>query len=394
MQAVPEVAAVPAGARDAATWYGYLALGAFTYLISIQGNIIPFLKAELDLSYRAVSLHTSGIAVGLLVIGLLGDRLVSAFGRRTMLRVGLLGGGLAMALLTLAPAASVSVATCVLFGLLGAFVPAVVPALLSDIYGERREVAFTESNAVAYAFAIMAPLIAGTAVWAGWNWRVVPLVGTLAAVVIVTAFWRLPVPEGAPPAAGKPATLPPAFWAYWAMLGSVVALEFSVLLWAPTFLETVVGLTPSSAAMGAAAFFVAMLLGRTVGIRLVRMFAARDLFLAAAATTLVGFVAYWGGSSVPAVSIAGLFVVGLGIALTFPLTLGLAIGAAGAEANRASARVMLAPALAILLNPPLLGAIADGAGLRLAQLMVPVFTLLAVAAFLAAGRLGGRPARR
>ena len=35
---------------------------------------MPFLQAEFALSYRAVSLHSSAIAVGIILVGLLGDR--------------------------------------------------------------------------------------------------------------------------------------------------------------------------------------------------------------------------------------------------------------------------------------------------------------------------------
>jgi hypothetical protein len=51
---------------------------------------------------------------------------------------------------------------------------------------------------------------------------------------------------------------------------------------------------------------------------------------------------------------------------------------------------MLAPGLAILLNPPLLGAIADSVGLRLALLTMPVFLILAVIAFAVAEMLARR----
>ena len=45
--------------RDPATWYCYLLLGFFTYLLNIQGNIVPFLQSELELSYRVMSLHSA-----------------------------------------------------------------------------------------------------------------------------------------------------------------------------------------------------------------------------------------------------------------------------------------------------------------------------------------------
>ena len=37
--------------RTPLTWYAYLLSGFFTFIINIQGNIIPFLRDELRLSY-------------------------------------------------------------------------------------------------------------------------------------------------------------------------------------------------------------------------------------------------------------------------------------------------------------------------------------------------------
>jgi fucose permease len=375
--------------RDAVTWYAYLLLGYFTFLSTSQGNIIPFLQAELALSYGAVSLHSSAIAGGLLVIGLTGDRIIARFGRRKMLIFGALASALALAALALAPSVYATVASCFFMGLTGAFIPAVVSALLSDIHGDRRDIALTEANAVCYAFAIAAPLIAGLAVWAGWTWRVVPLAGVASALLVVAVYWRQPIPEGRRPTVAETKTsLPPAYWAYWAMLGFAVALEFAALLWAPAYLEKIVGLSASNAALGAGAFFAAMLIGRTLGIRVVSRYRARDIYLAATAVTVAGFAAYW-LAPMPAFAIAGLFVIGLGIALLFPIILSFALGAAGMASNRASTRAMLAPALAIILSPPLLGLLGDNVGLWWAQGMIVVFVALTMAAFLVAQRLEG-----
>jgi fucose permease len=385
MAAVSDRAGVRAGIqRGPATWYAYLLLGYFTYLNTSQGNIVPFLIAALDLSYGAVSLHTSAIACGLLLIGLTGDRVVARYGRRAMMIFGGLASTLGLLALALAPSVYVTVTACLFMGLTGAFIPAVVSALLSDIHGARRDVALTEANAVCYAFAIAAPLIAGLAVWAGWSWRLVPLAGIAAAIVIVGAYWRYPIPAGAKASAStRSAALPPAYWGYWAMLGFAVALEFAALLWAPAYLEKVVGLSPSSAAIGAGAFFVAMLAGRTLGIRVVSIYPPRNIFFALMALTLAGFVAYWSAAQ-PILAILGLFVIGIGISLLFPITISFAMGAAGAASDRASARAMLAPGLAVILTPPLLGSLADNVGLWLSQAMIPVFATLTIAAFLVA----------
>ncbi|MCP4381704.1 MAG: MFS transporter [Hyphomicrobiales bacterium] len=368
--------------RGPVTWYTYLLLGCFTYVISIQGNILPFLKAELDLSYAAVSLHTSAIAIGMLMVGSIGERVVRRFGRHSVFTAAGLVCSVAAVLLALATAAWASLGATLLFGLAGAFIPAILHAILSDIHGPRRDIAYTEANAVAYLFAIIAPVLTAVFVWIGWGWRPAILAISLMIVVIVASFVRYPMPVSAEVREGAAAPAPLAFWLFWAVLGLSVAAEFSILIWAPAYLEQVVGLSESSAALAAAAFFAGMFAARLSGSLLVRRFTTRRLFLASAATTFVGFAAYW-GSAEPVASIVGLFVIGLGMALLFPLGLSFAMGVAGPAADRAGARIMLAPGLAILLSPPLLGDAADRAGMAVAQLATPVFMLLAVLVFFA-----------
>jgi fucose permease len=237
-------------------------------------------------------------------------------------------------------------------------------------------------TAVAYIFSIMAPVLTGLFIWVGWSWRLAVLAGAAAGVVIVLSGIRRPIPDSLETREAASVPLSLAFWCFWSVLGLSVAVEFSILLWAPVYLERIGGLSPSSAAFAAAAFFAGMLIGRLAGGPLFDRVATQRLFVGSVAITLIGFAGYWGAAG-PVVSIAGLFVTGLGIALLFPLALSFAIGAAGAAADRASARAMLAPGLAILLSPPLLGSIADEAGLAIAQLMTPVFMVTALLAFFA-----------
>ncbi len=64
--------------------------------------------------------------------------------------------------------------------------------------------------------------------------------------------------------------------------------------------------------------------------------------------------------------------------------------AAGAKGDAASARVMLAMGLAVLLTPALLGGLADEVGLRLAHLMLPGLTVTAFLCLAVAGALQRR----
>ena len=377
----------PAG-RDAVAWYAYLLLGYFAFVISLQGSILPFLREALSLSYRDVSLHTSAIALGVILVGCFGDRVIRAVGRRRVLVGATIGSAASLVLLALAPAAVVSIGACFLFGIIGAFVPVTVQAVLADFEGRWRDIAIAEANAMACLFSTTAPLVTGLCVWIGLDWRMAIGAGVAAALIIPAAFRRVTIPEGTVTRETSRATLPAVYWCYWAALGLGVAVEFAAILWSPAYFETVLGLDPATAAMAGSAVFVGMLIGRAATAGLLRLFPSRHLFLAATLTVFVGFALYRGAGE-PVLAIGGLFVLGLGIALLFPLTLSFAIDAAGPAAQKGSARVMIASGLAIMLGPPLLGSIADAAGLASALLMIPAFMALSLVAF-AAGELSAR----
>lgn len=108
-----------------------------------------------------------------------------------------------------------------------------------------------------------------------------------------------------------------------------------------------------------------------------RRVAALHLFLSALLVALLGFVTYWYVDQ-PVGVVVGLFILGLGVAPLYPLTVGFAIEAAGPQSAAASARFMLAIGIAILSMPALLGGLADEVGLRLAHLVLPALVGIAL----------------
>jgi MFS family permease len=379
-----QVAANKVNYHFGATWYCWLLTGFYLYSVNLQGNVVPFLQAEFALSYRAVSLHSSAIAVGIILVGLLGDRVEARLGRRRTLWLGI--GGLAggSTLLCLAPAPWASISACFLMGALGGLLPAIVPAVLADLHGERRAQAYAGQAIVAYAFGLAAPLLAGVAIWAELGWRAAVLAGVAAGIAIGLGFRRMTLPEvSSPPAEGaarKSASLPPAYWAYWALLIATCALEFLLLFWAPSYLERIVGFEPAAAATASAGFPLGMLIGRIALRALVARVALRLLLIGALALTFLGFLIYWGVSWPPA-AVAGAFVIGLGIAPLYPLVTDFAIGAAPDSKDLAAMRLAIAFGLALLLAPIALGALADEAGLGPAHLALPALIAVAYACF-------------
>ncbi len=379
--------------RTRLTWYAYLLSGFFTFIISLQGNIIPFLRDELRLSYTAVSLHPSAMAGGMMATGLFTERALTALGRRWTCLVGLAGciGGL-LAISTAGDAAS-SVAGCALIGLTGGMLPGVVGDLLADLHRGARDQAFAECGAVTYACAIAANFATGIAVALALGWRAALAFGVASGLLLAAVFFRDRMPERPSHALAAGQRVPPASWAFLVMLGLGVALEMTMLLWSPAYLEQVAGLPRPAAVASAAAFPAAMLLGRSAGSVLVRRIAPAILCPAMLCLIAPGFLAFWGGA--PAVvTVFGLFLAGLAIALLYPLALSFAIGAAGSAGGAASARSGLAAGAAVLTAPIALGALADRVGLSRAYLIAPILAVAILLCFLVARMMERRGAAR
>src|SRR5215211_5895635 len=69
-------------ARDSVTWMTYGLIGFFAFMETVLGPMMPFLRRELDLGYTAASLHFSAFALGAVLLGFFGDRIVGRWGRR------------------------------------------------------------------------------------------------------------------------------------------------------------------------------------------------------------------------------------------------------------------------------------------------------------------------
>jgi fucose permease len=375
--------------RTRLTWYTYLLSGFFTFILNIQGNIIPFLRDELGLSYRAVSLHPSAIAAGMICTGLLTEPVVAAIGRRGAYLLAVAGSVAGMLIICVAPVAAVSIAACFLIGVTGAMIPAVLSGLLAQLHGGARDQAFAECGAVTYACAITANLAAGAAVVLGLGWRSAMLFGVACGVTLIAVYGRDRIPDPPRRATRARDRLPVASWAFLVMLGLGVALEMCLLLWSPAFLQSVVGLSRSLAATASAAFPAAMLLGRWAGSVVVRQIHPSVLYPATLCLLVPGFALYWGAMS-PVLAVIGLFVAGLAVSMLYPLAMSFAVEAAGPVGDAASARSGLASGTALLLAPIALGTVADAVGLSRAQLIAPALGVVILLCFAVARTLQRR----
>jgi fucose permease len=282
-------------------------------------------------------------------------------------------------------------------GAVGTWILAVYPAVLADRHGRQAAIALTEGTIWGGAGAAAAPLCLGLLAYTAAGWRAALLLPILALVPLFLAYRTEPLTPAAAgkatpsPAGRKMHALPGAYWAYWVVLVTVVAVEFCIAFWIADFLQSERGLAQADAALAASLFLVAMLVGRIAGSRLLHRLPPKRLLFVSLAVTAVGFLIFWQMHAVAVVAV-GLVVAGLGVANLYPTTLSLAVGAAPGQLDQAGARASLASGTAILALPLLLGRIADAVGITPAFGLVGVLTFAAALLLAAATRLTGRTA--
>jgi fucose permease len=372
--------------RHPLTWATYALVGYFAYLETVLGPLMPFLRAEHGFSYTVASLHFSAFALGGVLVGFFGDRVAGRWGRRASLWGGGTGMAVGALLLAASPVTVGTVLGALLMGTFGGLLLITTQAVLADKYGEWSAVAITESNVAASACAILASLAVGVFAALGLGWRVALILPVAALMLLAARFRNEPLGRARTheSASDKPSSaLPMRFWVYFGVLFLGVSVEWCVAYWGADFLENGVGLARSAAATALSVFFVAMLAGRILGSRLAHRQSGATLLLVTLCVALAGFPLFW-LSAMPALSLLGLFVVGLGVGSVYPLAISVGVAATPGRTDTAAARLGLAGGGAILTAPFVLGAFADRVGIERAYgIVVPLLLAAAVLTLLA-----------
>jgi MFS family permease len=357
----------PVFRRDRLTWLSYALIASFIYFQAVLGPALPFLRVELGLSFADAALHTSALALGMILSGLVNDGVVRRVGRPATLwsgGAGMVAGG---ALIMLGQQLIITVLGAFLLGAVGNWLINSANAALVDHHGPQRAIALTESNIVAGILSLMPPLLVGGLQSLGLSWRGALLLAILGFGLLALWGRSITIPE-APEASGmrqdtsQRASLPLIFWPFWLLTIVLVAIEWTLVFWGAGFLNSVVGLPPEQASAFMSSFILAMIIGRIGLSRLLLLFDSRQLLLVSFAVQGLGFGLFWLGPQ-PIINVLGLFICGLGVSPQFPLALGLVTGVAPGMADRVTARLSLGVGLAILILPQALGLLADNLGL-------------------------------
>jgi MFS family permease len=410
----------PEASAAEVAWLLIGGLGLVGFWLNGLGPVLPLLQHDLHVSRGTVAFYPSAFALGLIVLGITAPRLTGPGRRHAVFTVAVLAMGGGACLISAAIAPVISLVGALVMGAGAALVVGLVPALSSDVEGTGEAGLVSRANALSSAAGLLAPLlIAGAvSVRVGWptGYLVMPLVGAIAVLVLL---YRVRLPDadpppdeagislaapaaGGPPAArDRPATVgPPADgdrpaagrnppgdpldastvsvppetdpWRLWLSLVLAVSAEMCVVFWAPSYLHSNLGLRTATASALAGAFLLGMATGRaSVTPVTSRLGTGNRAIFTVTGVAVAGFAIFW-FADVAWLATIGLGVIGLGIALMYPLTVARYVAAAPTSSTRASARAALGSGVAIAVAPFVLATISDATGLHAAYLLVPV----------------------
>jgi MFS family permease len=372
---------VPRLVHDRITLLLYAQLGVWGFFLYGFGPVVPLLRDEQGVSAALASLHGTGLAAGILIAGFIFSPVSRRIGRGATIWVGMTGVVLVIGILWFARPLPVTVGAAVLVSIFGSFIVNGVNAAISDHQGAAAPAALSEANAAAAFTGIVSPVVVGVFVGVGLGWRpalslvVLLILGVLA----LATLWRVGTPARSVPVAGsaRPARLSRSYWITLILLAATSSIEVCFSLWAVDVLRTHAGMSSGPAAAGFAAVLAGMFVGRLAAGRVALHIPTIRLLLLSLAVSLAGFAIFWIATA-PWLAVLGLFVVGLGIAVQYPLVISLALAAAPGQADRASGLTSYPVAFGFGVAPVLLGALADRSGPHQAFLVLPVFIVAAV----------------
>ena len=348
---------------------------------------IPDVRAELGLRDTTLGLALAAASVGVVSALPLAGGIIPRVGSRRVVLVGVTVVGITLATLAIAPGPLALAGLLLVFG-----------AGLSTMdvgmnaHGVAVEGGYGRSILVGFHAAWSLGSLVAAGVGALAVAARVPLgvhFGIVAATVVVATLLALPwlrvvdrvtaderTRRRRGPALALPhgAIVPIAIVSLGAALG-----ESAVTDWSGIFLRDAVEVAPGQVGWGFVAFTAAMTVTRLLGDRVAdRIGRARTVALGAWVAT-GGFVLAVAIPSVPT-ALIGFFAVGVGVAVTIPLSFAAAGGVTDSP-GEGIAGVAAVSYAGFLVAPPVLGAIADRASIRVSLLLVAVAMLI----------LAGRP---
>jgi predicted MFS family arabinose efflux permease len=359
--------------RDRLTIAVYLHMATFGMFLYSLGPCLTALRLEQGTSLTVAGFHGTVYAAGVLTTGACGTRWTVRVGRGVLIRLGVSGVALAVMLLTTTTSVLLTLLATFIGGLGGSVVTNTHSSLLTAHHGEHAsQAAISKANAMAALGGVVGPSLVGASLASGAGWRpglLMTLVPAAAALLYSRATFGGRQPVDPVRQAGRAQRLPAPYWRAWAVLVLCIGIEFTMALWTADFLGQRLHLAVGTAAASLTGMVAGIAAGRLLTPIVLRRIGVMRTLLTSLALTVCGFVAFWAGDRF-GVALAGLVVVGVGLAGQYPLNVGRMIAAAEGQLDAATSRASLGSGLAIAVAPFLLATLADTVGYQRAFLVI------------------------
>ena len=341
---------------------------------------IPHVKEYLRLSDGSLGLALLGAPVGSVLAMLIAARLLPWLGSKLMVRVTLLGYCAAGPLVGLTR----SVAELFLaLALWAAFMATLDVSMNTQAISVERRAGralmsgFHGSWSIG-AFAGAALGAAGVAI--GLSLSIQLLILAIPCVVISGWLTISMIPDERPAPAAHDASPPRrAVWTAIGVLGAITLADYlcegAAADWAAVYLHISLGAAPAIAALGFAAYSLAMVAVRLAGNRLLDRFPPRLLLPVLAGLATVAFAIGLAVQDVTAVLI-GFAALGAGLGAVVPVMFSAAGRVPGINAGSAVAMVSACGWVGLMCGPVVIGQLADLTSLRVALITIPVLTAI------------------
>lgn len=358
-----------------------LAFGTFGVITGVWEVLLADLRTALSLSTGAFGLALTGGFVAALPAMILAGRIVDRFSPRIL--IGLTGLVMALALFGVSRVESY-------WPLIGAFMVYFAANSAYDVginaagidveqMNDRQVMAYF--HAAFSGFAAIGALVTGALLVAEITFRLL-YIGLAIGVAIIAALlvWSRTLPNGhaEQEATGSTATRSSLFRDFAVVLVAMIVFfgyfaEGTIENWAAIYLRTWLEFSAVVGASGVALFHTAMAIGRLGGARLIEGGDRRRLLRRAGMLGTVGMTMVV-ATTIPAVILVGVFVVGLSLSVVSPIGYSLAGDLAPGRSGEASSVVTFVGWGAFIVGPALIGGLAEVVGLRLALATVVLTT--------------------
>ena len=345
--------------------------GAVAVFFFINGAVlaswvphIPAIKSRHMLTDGALGLVLLSMAVGSVLALPAAGWLVGRFGSRVMTAAAGIGLCLALPLPVVSPSVALLSLSLAILGACNGLLDVSMNAQAAEVERRVGRSIMSSFHALFSLGGFAGALVAGRAMASGRADAAHVGIATVVALSAVALAWpglvSTPVVDDpAGPVVARPS-------------GTLVALGILALLglmaegamadWSAVYLHDVLGSSSAVAAVGFAAFSLAMAAGRLSGDALVRQLGPQRVLRGSSAVAALGLgLALLVGR--PAIGIVGCALVGVGIANIIPILFGAAARVPGVPPGRALAAVASTGYLGFLAGPPLIGVVAEAAGL-------------------------------